>query len=405
MFCSIKTNINNFRYDTDLKDSHWMKLTTKEMRNIISETILQDENKEELSPVLYYSSDFLLSPQDWKDLMCIDNEDRLGIDLPFVQLSANLLKRNIILLPILQKDIQDEKLVEEEQKGTGNNDQSDGNNVKSNEEKPKEMKMFLKVNGDETNQTPPITMLYFPGGQFGPDAHYQSINRNHIDKTILKDEINHKKVFDTSKSDFENDESINNLSVDDSDEDDNDDFNTPQKATGGNAYNQTTMLTPQDPAATVILNETNKTERRKLKRDKNAPVYVIAPGEGKIPEDWLREKSFDIEAFPHLFPNGKFGMHSDRPKKLTPSKYFPQRITNENNMFAKDHDYIFMAQQFLERYALERQINMSALNGCFVETEDNDVKMKPTDDKFAIFQSIPGTPAYWKKFRSEASIY
>ena len=185
-----------------------MKLTTKEMRNIISETILQDEHKEELSPVLYYSSDFLLSPQDWKDLMCVDNEDRLGIDLPFVQLSANLLKRNIILLPILQKDIQDEKLDEEEQKGTNNNDKSDGDNVRSTEEKPKEMKMFLRVNGDETYQKPPITMLYFPEGQFGPDAHYQSINRNHIDKTILKNDINYKKAFDTSTSEFESDENI-----------------------------------------------------------------------------------------------------------------------------------------------------------------------------------------------------
>ena len=383
-----------------------MKLTTKEMRNIISETILQDEHKEELSPVLYYSSDFLLSPQDWKDLMCVDNEDRLGIDLPFVQLTANLLKRNIILLPILQKDIQDEKLDEEEQKGTNNNDQSDGDNVRSTEEKSKEMKMFLRVNGDETYQKPPITMLYFPEGQFGPDAHYQSINRNHIDKTILKNDMNYRKAFDTLESEFESDEKIDQPSGESSDEDEdhNDDFNTPQKATGGNAYNQTTMLTPQDPAATVILNETNKTQKKKLKRDKNAPVYVIAPGEGKIPEDWLREKSFDIEAFPHLFSDGKYGMHYERPKKLTPSKFLPQRITHENNMFAKDHDFLFMGQQFLERHALERQINMSALNGSFVETDDNCIKMMPTDDKFAIFQSIPGTPAYWKKFRSEVKL-
>ena len=73
-------------------------------------------------------------------------------------------------------------------------------------------------------------------------------------------------------------------------------------------------------------------------------------------------------------------------------------------MFAKDHDFLFMGQQFLERYALERQINMSALNGSFVETDDNCIKMMPTDDKFAIFQSIPGTPAYWKKFRSEVKL-
>ena len=95
-------------------------------------------------------------------------------------------------------------------------------------------------------------------------------------------------------------------------------------------------------------------------------------------------------------------MHFDeRPKKITPAKYFPQRVMNENNLFAKDSDFIFMAQQYLERYALERQIDMSTLNGSFVTTEDDQVKMVPSDDKFSIFQSIPGTPAYWKKFRNE----
>ena len=257
--------------------------------------------------------------------------------------------------------------------------------------------------GDETNQKPPITMLYFPGGQFGPDSHFQSIDRKFIDKTVLKNEVNYKKVFDTSKPDIETEENKDkeNEGRSDEDEDYNDDFNALQNTTSGNAYNQVTMLTPQDAAATVILNETETTQRKKLKRNKNAPVYEIAPGEGKIPEEWLREPLFDIEAFPHLFPDGKYGLHSKRLKKLTPAKYFPQRITNENNMFAKDHDYLFMAQQYLERFALERQINMSTLNGSFVETEDNQIKMIPTDDKFSIFQSIPGTPAYWKKFRSE----
>ena len=69
----------------------------------------------ELSPVLYFG-DLLLSPEDWKDLMCQNDDQHLAIDLPFVQLTAKMLQRNIILIPILQKDIQDEKSAEEEQK-------------------------------------------------------------------------------------------------------------------------------------------------------------------------------------------------------------------------------------------------------------------------------------------------
>ena len=63
-----------------------------------------------------------------------------------------------------------------------------------------------------------------------------------------------------------------------------------------------------------------------------------------------------------------------------------------------------MAQQYLERFALEQQINMSMINGSYVETEGNQIKMVTTDDRYSIFQSIPGTPAYWKKFRSEVKL-
>ena len=399
-----------FRHDKDLENSQWISLTIHEMRKKISATIMDDENKNDLSPILYYGSDFLLTPEDWRDLISADH-DSLPIDLPFVQLSANLLKRNIILLPILQKDIEDEIPHEENQKAkdkngeTDVNNQKDMNNGKSDTETQNEIKKFLIVTGDETNEKPPITMLYFPGGQFGPDGHFQSINRKFIDDEVLKNKANYKQAFNQTTLEKEREDIKENHNEDSSneDEDHNDDFNAPPVAAKGNAFIQTTMLTPQDPAATVILNETKKTQKKKLKRDKNAPVFKIAPGEGKIPEEWLREPSFDIEAFPHLFPDGKYGMHFERPKKITPAKYLPQRIMHVNNMFAKDSDFLFMAQQYLERFALERQINMSMLNGSFVTTENNQIKMIPTDDKFSIFQSIPGTPAYWKKFRNEVN--
>ena len=364
------------------------------MRKKISETIFEEEKKNELSPLLRYSYDFLLSPEEWKELICVEDSDYMAIDLPFVQLTAYQLKRNIILLPILQKDIEDEISVEEKQKDVDNN--------KSDLEKEKDAKMFLIVSGDETNQKPPFAMFYFPEGQFGPDAHFQGIDVKYIDKTVLKNKANYKQALDASKRQEEDDEKLEC----NEDEDHNDDFNAPQFTAKGNSFNQTTMLTPQDPAATIILNETGETQKKKLKRGNDAPVYTIAPGEGKKPEEWLREPTFDIEAFPHLFPDGKYGLHYDeRPKKITPAKYFPQRILNQNNAYAKDSDYIFMAQQYLERFALERQIDMSMLHGSFVTTETNQLKLIPSDDKFSIFQSIPGTPAYWKKFRNEVKLY
>ena len=48
----------------------------------------------------------------------------------------------------------------------------------------------------------------------------------------------------------------------------------------GNAYNQVTMLTPEDPASRVVMNETGKKIKKKLKR--GGKTYEIAPGEGKV---------------------------------------------------------------------------------------------------------------------------
>ena len=167
-----------------------MELGFLEIRKKISETIFEEEKKNELSPLLRYSYDFLLSPEEWKELICVEDSDYMAIDLPFVQLTAYQLKRNIILLPILQKDIEDEISVEEKQKDVDNN--------KSDLEKEKDAKMFLIVSGDETNQKPPFAMFYFPEGQFGPDAYFQSIDVNCIDKAVLKNRAQYKEALDVS---------------------------------------------------------------------------------------------------------------------------------------------------------------------------------------------------------------
>ena len=352
---------------------------------------MEEENSHKLSPFLSYNWQFSFSPEEWKDLMLSDDENCLPCDLPFVQLAANMIHRDILLIPILQSDIEDD--IPDEQK-----QQNDKNSENERDEKTdgrdKQLLIISHANGNESNPAyPPLTMLYFPEGQFGTQCFFQSIVKNFISTDILQNEINARQALDPSEKD-------DNDIHDDSDDDD-DDFNKTH-STRSNAFNQKSVLTPSDPASTIILNETEKTLFKKLKRGKEAPVYEIAPGEGKRPEEWLRKPNFDIDAFPHLHPDGKYGLYYDRPKKITPAKFFPQRILNKCTAFAKDPDYLFMSQQYLERYALERQIDMSLLGGTLETTDDEKLKMVPTnDDKFSIFQSIPGTPAYWKKFRNE----
>ena len=121
----------------------------------------------------------------------------------------------------------------------------------------------------------------------------------------------------------------------------------------------------------------------------------------QIPSDWLREKDFDIDAFPDLHVDGQCGLDDELRKiPLSRDKYFTQRILNENPMYAENPDYVFMAQQAKERYSIESQIHMSMSHGS-IETNEHGQVLVPSEDAFNIFQKVPGTPAYWKDFRNE----
>ena len=76
----------------------------------------------------------------------------------------------------------------------------------------------------------------------------------------------------------EDDEEVNNLFT--TNEKTRSDDISSSKRKKGNAYNQVTMLTPEDPSARVVINETDKPIKKKLKR--GHPSYTIAPGEGKV---------------------------------------------------------------------------------------------------------------------------
>ena len=382
----------NFSCDENLKNSQWMNCKVDEMRKIISETMKNEKIQKDLAPILYYDDELLLSPDEWIELMGETDDSRLACDLPFVQLTANVIKRNISLVIIKQKDVQKNKKTND----TKNvNDQKTEDEMLIEDEINLEEKCFT-VFGEESSG-PPLTMLYFPEGQFQSDAHFESLRKDRIDTHILQklNELEMESTFDKfNAEDSDGESDVENDPLDD-------DFNVVESKTKGNAFNQTTLLTPQDPASSVIVNDTKKVVRKKLKRGPTHKTYDIAPGQARKPQEWLREPTFDIDAFPHLHPKGKFGLHYQRTKKLSPSKYFAQRLLNYNDKFAKDEDYVFMAQQYVERHLLENNISLSMKSGNFVENFEGKQVLKPSEDKYSIFQSIPGTPSYWQKFRNE----
>ena len=127
----------------------------------------------------------------------------------------------------------------------------------------------------------------------------------------------------------------------------------------------------------------------------------IAPGEGKTPNDILREKDWDIKAFPHLHnPDGSHGKDEDRIARLTDQNYFIQRIVNKDQRFARSPAYIYAAVAYLERKQLQRNINISGTRGKKVEQNDGGITYE-LEDGYTVLDDIKNTPRYWKKAKYE----
>ena len=62
--------------------------------------------------------------------------------------------------------------------------------------------------------------------------------------------------------------------------------------------------------------------------------------------------------------DGKGGINEERKVKITKGDFYSTKFLNKNKMYAKNSDYLFVAQQHLERHLLEGQINISGqVNG------------------------------------------
>ena len=157
-------------------------------------------------------------------------------------------------------------------------------------------------------------------------------------------------------------------------------------------------LMPEDPAAQVIVN----TESVPSSAPKDSPNETVkfAPGEGKSVSPFLQAEHMDVKAFPRHHPSGQFGLNHQREFKLSPSQYFSQRLLNEDERFSRDPFYVFMASSFIERYGLERQINLAGVRGQ-TDTLAGGMTKVQLHDMYDVFKKIKGTPKYWQVARNE----
>ena len=137
---------------------------------------------------------------------------------------------------------------------------------------------------------------------------------------------------------------------------------------------------------------------------------IVAPGEGKTPVSLTDDEYCEELAHPHLFPTGKFGYNVTRDTKLSPTKYFNQRLLNYTQKFSSDTDYIFFAHKTLLQHNLRSQINIAlkrvtncTLNaGMLGRNYDETIKnFVATDSGYKFMSTIKGTPAYWQHTLSD----
>ena len=127
----------------------------------------------------------------------------------------------------------------------------------------------------------------------------------------------------------------------------------------------------------------------------------IAPGEGKRPNDIMREMDWDIKAFPHLHnPDGSNGKDQERKTRLTDQNYFIQRVVNKDQRFARSPAYTYAAVAYIEKKQLQRNINISGTRGKKVENSDGGITYE-LEDGYTVLDDVKNTPRYWKKAKYE----
>jgi hypothetical protein len=157
------------------------------------------------------------------------------------------------------------------------------------------------------------------------------------------------------------------------------------------------VMTSNSPESDVV---TNLTSQKLLHLTPDGKDIIIAPGEGKIPTNFLREQNWDVKSFPSLHATGKFGLNFARKKKLSPQQYLNQRLLNENRAFSRNKQFVFAFVNLIERHQLENAINISYRHGS-VSNLDGKKELAVEQDGFSVFQKIKGTPKYWKQARYE----
>ena len=131
-------------------------------------------------------------------------------------------------------------------------------------------------------------------------------------------------------------------------------------------------------------------------------TMCVAPAEGERPLNIMIDLTFEAMSNPDKFP---YGTGSDRPRKLTYRKYFNQRLLDVDGRFARDFDYLFVAQYVVEAKQVLDDGNIFAMRQkpcrqfTAAQTKDQTIlgQYVRKDKAYSFMKNIRGSPPYYQR--------
>ena len=141
----------------------------------------------------------------------------------------------------------------------------------------------------------------------------------------------------------------------------------------------------------------------------DASIYSVAPAEGERPLSFMNDKTFEAMCNPNKFPYGTGTFHTTRERKLTYRKYFNQRLLDVDGRFARDLDYLFVAQYIVEakqvlddgsHFIWRRKPgrrNDALLTAYKVKNQTLMNEFICKDKAYRFMKNVRGSPAYYQR--------
>ena len=134
-------------------------------------------------------------------------------------------------------------------------------------------------------------------------------------------------------------------------------------------------------------------------------IMCVAPAEGEKPVNIMTDVYFEAMSNPDKFPYGIGTFSSKRPRKLTYRKYFNQRLLDVDGRFARDLDYLFVAQYIVEAKQVMDDGNMFAMrqkpSRQFTAAQAKDQAILSQyvrkDKAYSFMKNIRGSPPYYQR--------